>query len=102
MKYDRRITMNKIDELLNQRFTPSLISTWKESLNSKNYTTGTVEIYWTLYASIQQCMKRYAEEYAKKCLEIAAENAVALERDYNDDWHVDTNSILNIELPSHD
>lgn len=47
-------------------------------------------------------MEEYAEYYAKRCLEIAANNAVALERDYNDDWYVDTNSILNIELPSHD
>lgn len=51
---------------------------------------------------VEVAMIEYAEYYAKRCLKIAAENAVALERDYNDDWYVDTNSILNIELPSHD
>ena len=53
-------------------------------------------------SDIEDIAVEYAEWYATKCLEIAAETAVALERDYNDDWYVDKNSILNIELPSHD
>lgn len=71
--------MSKIDEIINHYVPPVCQGEWYKSM-----------------------MIEYAEWYAKKCLEIAAENAVALERDYNDDWHVDTNSILNIELPSHD
>jgi hypothetical protein len=54
------------------------------------------------FEDLEKAMTEYAEYYAQKCLEIAAKNAVALERDYNDDWYVDKNSILNIELPSHD
>lgn len=54
------------------------------------------------------CMKEYAEIYAKKCLDIVAENAVIIEEGFynrNDDedtrWIVDQDSILNIELPQH-
>ena len=54
------------------------------------------------------CMERYAELYAKRCLEIAAKEAgVTIENYYNqnDDEDiravVDTESIIGIELAEH-
>lgn len=54
-------------------------------------------------------MKEYAEWYAKKCLEIAADNAEIYEEGYynrNDDpdyrWAVNKESITDIQLPEHE
>jgi len=46
-------------------------------------------------------MKEYAELYAKKCLEIAAENANIF-YDVGGYNYVDSGSILNIKLPEHE
>lgn len=51
---------------------------------------------------IDQCMKEYAEYYAKKCLEIAAVDADCYDRGYDLGHGVDPNSILNIKLPEHE
>lgn len=57
-------------------------------------------------------MKEYAEWYAKRCLEVAAENATGIPiYDYSNPYNVivledrvniDFDSILNIELPDHE
>lgn len=76
------------------------------------------------YEDFEKAMQEYAEHYAKKCLEVAVKNAVTkvyikpigkgkrykeiCDGDsYNpmetiQKFMVDKNSILNIELPSHD
>jgi hypothetical protein len=58
---------------------------------------------------IEQIMQEYAEYYAKKCLEIAAENVELFQEGYynrNDDldykWSVDRESITKIQLPEHE
>ena len=54
---------------------------------------------------IRNAMIEYAEQYAKKCLEIAAENAVTFIPSHPH-LHlikaVSKDSILNIQFPSHD
>lgn len=58
---------------------------------------------------IKQMMIQYAEWYAQKCLEIAAENVELYEEGYynrNDDpdyrWVVNKESITKIQLPEHE
>lgn len=61
---------------------------------------------------VSQIMREYAEFYAKKCLEIAAENATGTPKyDFSnpytstlieDSVNIDENSILNIKLPEHE
>lgn len=53
------------------------------------------------FLSIESMMRDYAEIYAKKCLEIAAEEATARLHSY-DEPMVNKSSILNIKLPEHD
>lgn len=50
---------------------------------------------------IERIMQQYAEEYAKRCLQIAAENA-DLEGDEGDSLWIDKKSITDITLPKHD
>lgn len=55
-------------------------------------------------AHIFKAMQEYAEYYAKKCLEIAADNYVTdcEIRGDNVEYYVIRASITNIELPKHD
>ena len=53
------------------------------------------------YEEVESMMKEYAEWYAKKCLEIAADNASTYS-DVGGYTFVDSRSILNIQLPEHD
>ena len=58
-----------------------------------------------IYNDAVEAMKEYAEHYAKKCLEKAAEQAVVfLPSHYglHGTHNVDKDSILNIKLPEHD
>jgi len=49
---------------------------------------------------LEDCMREYAEWYAKECLKIVAENAKTVRcPDYD---KVNKDSILNIKLPEHD
>ncbi len=50
---------------------------------------------------VESMMKEYAEWYAKKCLEIAVDNAETY-TDRGGYTFVDGKSILNIKLPDHD
>ncbi len=55
----------------------------------------------------QEAMKEYAEIYASRCLEIAADNAECDDVSYkNGDsypmFEVNKNSIINIDLPEHE
>ena len=58
--------------------------------------------------SIEKPMKQYAEWYAKKCLKVAAEKALAYRKSvlanhyHQIDIVVDQDSILNIQLPNHE
>lgn len=59
--------------------------------------------------SVEAAMKEYSEWYAKKCLEIAAEEADVMEEwfynrvdDEDHRWVINKDSILNIKLPEHD
>ena len=93
------VTMSKIEEIINHYVPPICQGDWYKEM-----------------------MKEYAEYYAKKCLKIAAENAKLSvdnwvhpkgypylmvnqnpnrleEENY---FHVDQNSITNIQLPEHD
>lgn len=56
------------------------------------------------YEEVESMMKEYAEWYAKKCLEIAAEKAKSITDidKYIYGSIVDKDSILNIKLPEHD
>lgn len=57
-------------------------------------------------SDVYEAMKEYADWFAKKCLEKAAEQAVVFLPSYlglhRTHIHVDKDSILNIELPDHD
>lgn len=56
-----------------------------------------------------KAFQQYAESYARKCLEIAADEA-SVKNEWNGDYDeyeqwatiVDTDSILNIKLPEHE
>lgn len=54
------------------------------------------------FLSIESMMKDYAEWYAKQCLKIAADEAIADMSFMNATAWVDKDSILNIKLPEHD
>lgn len=61
--------------------------------------------YNSSFLLIESMMRDYAELYAKKCLEKAAEQAVVfLPSHYglHGTHNVDKESILNIKLPEHD
>lgn len=53
--------------------------------------------------SLEDCIVLAMKEYAKYCCDlqkkICVENAIAIERDYNDDWCIEENSILNAPYP---
>lgn len=51
--------------------------------------------------SIIDAMVEYADYYAKKCLKIAAEQAIAEMSMMKGECWVDKDSILNIKLPDH-
>lgn len=58
---------------------------------------------------IELKLREYAEFYAKKCLEIAANEAEVMEEwfynradDEDHRWVINKDSILNIKLPDHD
>ena len=53
------------------------------------------------FLSVECMMRDYAEWYAKKCLEIAVDNAETY-TDRGGYTFVDGKSILNIKLPDHD
>lgn len=59
------------------------------------------ELSFNLLREIKECMEEYAELYAKRCLEIAAENVrmAGIYEDYNH-WIV-KESITEIKLPEH-
>lgn len=98
--------MSKIDEII-RSIDPNAINNWAHLDN------------WVL-DDVEYCMKTYAEWYAKRCLDQAAENAnlrcqgvTSLEEFYNlrimtndgfQDIMVDVNteSITNITLPEHE
>lgn len=52
--------------------------------------------------SVASAMKEYAEWYAKECLKIAAEQAIADMSFMSAVAWVDKGSILNIKLPDHE
>ena len=54
--------------------------------------------------NIEKIMKEYAEFYAKKCLEIAVENAFYVPDRYGtlSKKYVNKDDVLNINLPEHD
>jgi len=56
------------------------------------------------YLVIQEMIKEYAEFYAQRCLEIAAEKAEMKQRVPGNGYSliVDKDSIINIKLPKHD
>lgn len=56
----------------------------------------------TLRESLERAMKEYAEHYAKECLKIAANEAIADMSFMNATAWVHKDSILNIKLPDHD
>ena len=51
--------------------------------------------------SVKDAMKEYAEYYAKECLEIAATKA-QIYYDVGGYHFIDSDSILNIQLPKHE
>lgn len=53
------------------------------------------------YQQIMEAMKEYSEDYARRCLIIAADEADVIEYGGRG-CHVDKNSILNIKLPEHE
>lgn len=74
--------MNKIEEIIDKH---------------KTHSTD-LYLYYVITEDIISMMKEYAEYYAIKCLEIAAEEA---DVEYTD-GPVDRDSILNIKLPKHE
>lgn len=70
----------------------------------KKYNSGFShkEQYPPWYEDIVEMMKEYAEWYAKECLKIAADEAIADMSFMNSTVWVHKDSILNIELPNHD
>lgn len=77
-----------------------------------NKTDSNEHIYDIYVSEIEDLMKSYAEYYAKKCLEIAADNATGTPiYDYSNPYtailledkvNIDVDSILNIKLPEHE
>lgn len=81
--------MTKIEELL-------------ETIERYQHTPEPIDTYG--YFDIVKIMKEYAEWYAQKCLEIAAEHAQSITDidEYIYGSIVDKNTILNIKFPDHD
>lgn len=77
--------MHKIDEIIDQN-----------RLRTDHYASQDFVDYGTF--SVESAMIEYAEWYAKKCLEIAAENAKVFG---DHDCDVDPMSITEIDLPPH-
>ena len=80
--------MSKIEELI-------------ESIRNKNTGYDTQDF---LDYSIERIMQEYAEYYAKKCLEIASNEARPKPEYFEGEiWYgVDSKTITNIKLPDHE
>jgi hypothetical protein len=87
--------MTKIDELI------------ESIITCEQFTMGYNDVCWP--DDVKRIMQEYAEHYAKKCLEIAAENVkfefgeVDVEGySYKEIVGIDYESLLNIEMPEHE
>jgi len=98
--------MTKLEEILVKHIDKEVIKDWKDILyDNEEKDPDCLEPIYNFWITLENGIKEYAEHYAKKCLEKAAEQAVVfLPSHYglHGTHNVDKDSILNIKLPEHD
>ena len=100
--------MTKLEDILSKHIDREVIKDWKEILyDNEDKDPDCVKPIYSFWTTLENGLKEYAEFYAKKCLEIAAnETEMKYEKlDYHPSaWKevIDKDSILNIKLPEHD